>query len=326
MIRRILTSLLLTAAVAASAQTDALLTQYFELPSYYNPAATGTGDLLRIRAASRLQWVGIDNAPRTFLGVAETPFKLGNRRLGAGLVINQESIGLYDNLNVGVQLSFKLRLLGGTLSVGLQPGVITQKFRGSEVFIPDDDDYHDSDDEGIPTTDISGTAFDLGAGLHYVRRAFWAGLSMTHVNSPTVSFSAESSSSTSSETARVYEFQASRTLFFMAGGNIRLRNPLFEVLPSMMMATDFTFTRVQATLRMRVKNIFSFGAAYRHNDAVCLMLGAEYQGFFLGYSFDYPTTDIARASHGSHEITAGYSLKLDLSGGNQFKQKSIRIL
>ncbi len=325
MMRRLLTYLLILSAATAAAQTDALLTQYFELPSYYNPAATGTTDYLRIRGASRLQWVGIDGAPRTFIGVAETPFKLGNRRLGAGLLIGQERIGLYDNLNVGVQLSFKLRLGGGTLSVGLQPGVITEKFRGSEVFIPDDDDYHDADDEAIPRSDMSGTAFDIGAGLHYTRRAVWAGLSMTHLNSPTVKFSAENASG-SSEGTREYEFTARRTLFFMAGGNIRLRNPLFEVLPSMMLASDFTFTRVQATLRMRVKEIFSFGAAYRHNDAVSLMLGAEFRGFFLGYSFDYPTTDIARASHGSHEITAGYSLKLNLSGGNRFKQKSIRIL
>lgn len=325
MMRRLLTYLLLFVAATAAAQTDALLTQYFELPSYYNPAATGTTDYLRIRGASRLQWVGIDGAPRTFIAVAETPFKLGNRRLGAGLIINQERIGLYDNLNIALQLSYKLRLAGGTLSIGLQPGVITDKFRGSEVFIPDDDNYHDSDDEGIPRTDMSGTAFDLGAGLHYTRRAFWASLSMTHLNSPSVKFSVENASG-STEGSREYEFQARRTLFFMAGGNIRLKNPLFEVLPSMMLASDFTFTRVQATLRMRVKQIFSFGAAYRHNDAVSLMLGAEFRGFFLGYSFDYPTTDISRASHGSHEITAGYSLKLNLSGGNRFKQKSIRIL
>lgn len=68
---------------AARAQTDALLTQYFEVPSYYNPAATGTTDMLRIRGASRLQWVGIDNAPRTFLALAESPFNLAGKRLGA---------------------------------------------------------------------------------------------------------------------------------------------------------------------------------------------------------------------------------------------------
>ena len=309
---------------AARAQTDALLTQYFEVPSYYNPAATGTTDMLRIRGASRLQWVGIDNAPRTFLALAESPFNLAGKRLGAGLWVRQERLGLYDDLSLALQVSYKIRLAGGTLSIGVQPGVITEKFRGSEVFIPDDDNYHEETDEAIPRSDMSGTAFDLGAGVHYTRRGFYAALSCTHLTQPTVSFSSETSSST--EAVSVFEFTAGRTFYFMAGSNIPIKNTLFEVMPSMLLASDFTFTTVQATLRMRVKSLFSFGVAYRHNDAVSLLLGAEYRQFFLGYSFDYPTTEIARASHGSHEIVAGYSLRLDLSGQNRFKQKSIRIL
>ena len=56
------------------------------------------------------------------------------------------------------------------------------------------------------------------------------------------------------------------------------------------------------------------------------MIGAEYKGFFLGYSYDYPLTEISRASSGSHEVMAGYSLKLDFGAKNRFKQKSIRIM
>ena len=46
------------------AQTDVQMSQYFEVPSYFNPAATGLEDRLRIHAGSRLQWIGIDNAPK----------------------------------------------------------------------------------------------------------------------------------------------------------------------------------------------------------------------------------------------------------------------
>lgn len=45
------------------AQADGQLTQYFEVPTYYNPAAIGSTDYVRIRAGSRMQWIGIDNAP-----------------------------------------------------------------------------------------------------------------------------------------------------------------------------------------------------------------------------------------------------------------------
>jgi len=54
-----LLALLVPAAVclAASAQTDAQLSQYYELPNFYNPAATGTTDFLKLRADARLQWL-----------------------------------------------------------------------------------------------------------------------------------------------------------------------------------------------------------------------------------------------------------------------------
>ena len=56
------------------------------------------------------------------------------------------------------------------------------------------------------------------------------------------------------------------------------------------------------------------------------MIGAEYKGFFIGYSYDYPTSAISKASSGSHEIFAGYSLKLNMSEKNKNKHKSIRIM
>lgn len=308
------------------AQNDALLTHYFEVPAFYNPAATGLSDLVKIHGGSRLQWVGIDNAPKTFLALADSPFKLDRRRFGAGITINQESMGLYRNLNASVQLSYKLNIFGGTLSVGIQPGIISDTFKGSEVFIPDDDEFHDDTDAAIPRTDVNGTAFDLGAGIWYTRKSFGIGLSMTHINSPKVSFSSASGSSSTDNSTEIFEFGPTRSLYFVAEGNIAIKNTLFEVIPSVMVMSDFTFTRAIATARLRYKKFISAGVGYRYNDAVSAILGLELKGFFLGYSYDYPTGALASASSGSHEIFAGYSVKLDLSAKNRFKQKSIRIM
>ena len=43
----------------AKAQTDAQFSQYYEVPTFYNPGAVGQTDLLRIRGGARMQWVGI---------------------------------------------------------------------------------------------------------------------------------------------------------------------------------------------------------------------------------------------------------------------------
>ncbi|MDE6438115.1 MAG: PorP/SprF family type IX secretion system membrane protein, partial [Muribaculaceae bacterium] len=173
-------------ATAARAQSDAQFSQYYEVPNYYNPAATGTTDLLKIRAGMRMQWVGIHNAPRTFAGVADMPFKFLGKRFGVGLVMQQESYGLYSNMNLGAQLSYKQKIFKGLLSAGVQIGFVDQSFKGSEVYIPEDDDYHQGSDDAIPQQDIKGNAFDVGLGLMFTHKWFWAALSATHLNSPTM--------------------------------------------------------------------------------------------------------------------------------------------
>ena len=311
------------------AQTDAQLSQYYEVPSYYNPAAIGNTDMVRIRLGSRLQWVGIDNAPRTILATADMPIKIGKKRIAVGLTANQASEGLFRNLSINLQAGYKFNLFKGVMTAGVQLGYANEVFKGSEVLIPDGDDYHESTDEAIPRTDVSGNAFDLGAGIYYSHKYFWASISGTHLMSPTIKFSDDSqnNSSTSTDNTRGdYEFQLRRTLYFMAGSNIPIKNTLFEVIPSLMVKSDFTFTRAELTGRLRYKKLFTFGLGYRHDDAVIATLAAEYKGFFIGYSFDYPTSAISKASSGSHEIIAGYSLKLNLSEKNKNKHKSIRIM
>ena len=311
------------------AQTDAQLSQYYEVPSYYNPAAIGNTDMVRIRLGSRLQWVGIDNAPRTILATADMPIKIGKKRIAVGLTANQASEGLFRNLSINLQAGYKFNLFKGVMTAGVQLGYANEVFKGSEVLIPDGDDYHESTDEAIPRTDVSGNAFDLGAGIYYSHKYFWAGISGTHLMSPTIKFSDDSqnNSSTSTDNTRGdYEFQLRRTLYFMAGSNIPIKNTLFEVIPSLMVKSDFTFTRAELTGRLRYKKLFTFGLGYRHDDAVIATLAAEYKGFFIGYSFDYPTSAISKASSGSHEIIAGYSLKHKLSEKNKNKHKSIRIM
>ncbi len=309
------------------AQSATNVSQYYEVPSYYNPSAIGNTDFIRIRGGARLQWVGIDNAPQTIMGVADMPFKLGNKRLGVGLRISQGSEGLYSNMDLGAQIAYKLRKWGGMWSIGLQLGLVDQSFKGSEVYIPDNDDYHQGSDDAIPTNDIHGTAFDLGAGIWYEHPRFYAGLSCTNLTSPTITLNAENSSG-GSETSgdRKYQFDIKRTVYFTAGCNIPIKNTLFEVAPSVLVKSDFGFTTGEITTRARYRKMFSFGVGYRWDDAVIATLSAEIKNFYIGYSYDYSLSAIRQASSGSHEVFVGYSLKLDMSDKNRHRHKSVRLM
>lgn len=327
--RRYLLSLIvvLMSALSIQAQNDLNLTQSYTAPTLFNPAATGTSDLLRIRGGARLQWLGIDNAPQAFLAAADMPFKIGTKRIGAGIVMRQQSEGLYSNIALGAQASYKLRKFGGLWSVGLQIGFHDQSFRGSDVHLPDGDDYHQGTDDAIPTSDIHGTALDLAAGLWFEHPKFYAGLSCTHLTSPTVSMSIESASGGSETSSdNTFEFQANRTLYFTAGCNIPVKNTLFEIMPSVLVKSTFTFTTAELMARARVRKFISFGIGYRWDDAILATVAAEIKNFYIGYSYDYSTGAIHTASSGSHEIFAGYSLKLDLGDKNRNRHKSVRIM
>ena len=79
-------------------------------------------------------------------------------------------------------------------------------------------------------------------------------------------------------------------------------------------------------MRATFNKFLSFGLGYRYKDAVSAMISAEFKNFFLGYSYDYSTSAINRASSGSHEIVAGYMIKLNFGEKNKNKHRSIRIM
>ncbi|MDE6137353.1 MAG: PorP/SprF family type IX secretion system membrane protein, partial [Muribaculaceae bacterium] len=216
-LRLLLLSLLLAACAASlRAQTDPLLSQHYAVPTFYNPSFAGSDDLLRIRAAGRLQWVGVDHAPTTFLATADMPLTLFGKRFGVGAVVMQESMGLYSTLQMGAQAAFRFRKFGGEFSVGVRLGMFDEGFRGSEVYLPDDDDFHEGVDDGLPTTDVHGTAFDLGAGISFTHKYFTVGIGCAHLISAVINLCTATSGSSGSlsragENAsgeKVFEYEA----------------------------------------------------------------------------------------------------------------------
>ncbi len=309
-------------------QNDPLYTQAWALPTLYNPASAGSTDFLRIRGAARLQWVGIKNAPKSFTATSDIPFKLLGRRWGGGVNVTQESIGLFSNTYVNGQISGRLKkIFGGELTIGLQVGYFGSSFKGSDVYIPDDDDYHDSNDPSIPTQDVGGGSIDFGAGLQYVHPKFHVGVSILHPAAPKVKLNTKGTTS-SSATSDNHEFETyvSRILYLTAGSNIPIKNTLIELQPDLIVASDLKNISGVLSLKGWYNKMMFGGIAYRWDDAVSINLGAEFKNFLLGYSYDIPTSRILKASSGSHEITVGYRMKLDFSGKNRNRHRSIRLM
>lgn len=321
-LRHIILAVLCAVPLMVLAQADIQLSQYWAMPSYYNAGATGQGDKMNILVGTRQQWLGIEGAPSSFWGRADMPLRFLGGHHGIGIAFSSTQEGLFSNMVFGAQYAYKLKIKDSFLCFGAQLGLLDQKFDGSKVEIPSSDHHTPAgEDEDIPTTEVSGMAFDAAFGIYYVHRYFHVGLSATHLTEPTVRYQ-----DSGSENDNGFEFFVPRQFYFMAGGNIPLRNPLYEIQPSIMVSTDLNVFTAEATVRMRYNKLFWGGVGYRWNDAVSVMIGAEFKGFVLGYSYDLPVTAVLKASSGSHEVFVGYSMKLDLSDKNKTKHKSIRIL
>jgi len=220
---------------------------------------------------------------------------------------------------VGAQLAYKRKLFKGYLSVALQPGIITQVFRGNEVIMPDDD-AHDSSDEAIPKQDVSGTAFDASVGIMYYRPNWWVGVSSTHITSPSITLKV------SRESVDYYEFNVSRAYYLMGGCNIPIKNTLFELQPAAMLGTNMNAWTAQANLRVRYNRLLNIGVGYRHKDAATAFIGVNLKDAYIGYAYDYPISAISKVTYGSHEVFITYNVKLDMKEKNKNKQKSIRLM
>ena len=67
---------------------------------------------------------------------------------------------------------------------------------------------HDPNKTAIPTSDVSGTAFDANVGVYFSAPRYWAGFSVTHVTSPSIELKA------SREAIDYYEFKVEPQLLF----------------------------------------------------------------------------------------------------------------
>ncbi len=305
--------MIICCTVGVRAQDDVQLSQYFLGMGYYNPAYAGSTGDLNMLGLFRQQWIGMPHAGTSFFVIADMPLRLGSTDHGLGLVVNSESIGLFQNTKVAVQYAYKHKLFGGVLSIGLQGGIFNKSFDGTRVYIPESD-YHQQEDPSIPRTAVEAMALDVNAGVYYTHKNFYVGFAATHITSPEMQFEENS-----------YTY-LSTGLNLTGGYNIKLRNPLYELQPSVFLKTDMQSFQADITARMVYNKMFNGGISWRVNESVVVLLGATFGRFQVGYAYDFPTTAVLKGSSGSHEVLVRYQLKLKKTKTGKNRHKSVRIL
>ncbi|MBO5087017.1 MAG: PorP/SprF family type IX secretion system membrane protein [Paludibacteraceae bacterium] len=296
-----------------AAQFDGIYSQYMHIKHFYNPAAVGEQDLMKIMVAQRLDWIGIKNAPKTTLFTVNTPFKIGKTHHAAGIQFVNDIFGIFANQQINAQYAYKFKFEYGTLSVGANIGVLNLICYGDSVKMVESD-YHTENDPAIPQGTQTGVGFDLSAGVYFSNATWFAGISILHAPGAEIKLGDK------------YDFKINQAMTAVGGYNIKLSTPDYQLKPSVLLYTDFVSWQAQASLLLDYKNKFWGGLAYSIQDAVSFSFGAEIiDGLQLGYCYDLPASSMIRATHGSHELYISYDFNIFKPKYNQ-KHKSIRLL
>ena len=294
-------------------QQDPLSSQYMFNTMTYNPGIAGTSGMICATALNRQQWVGFEGAPTTTLFNISAPVSLFKRKHGVGVVIESDNIGFDKDIDLSAVYSYLVDLNIGKLGIGINLGMLNKtlepnwKIPSGDGFIPPDQDPL------IPVNKESFVAFDAGVGVYLKADKYYGSLSITHLNQPKIKFTKG-------------EPYVSRHYYLTAGYTLQLPNPSLELLPSFFVYSDGKVAQFNVTSLLRYNKKVWGGVSYRSGDALIGLVGVElYNGIRIGYSYDFPMSDIRKSTNGSHEFMVNYCFDMSF-GKSPMRYKSIRFL
>lgn len=304
---------MLVVSLMARAQFDAALTNIWALQSYYNPAAAGLDSRLNVLGMYSMQMVGFEGAPKTMVVHADMPLFFIGPKHGAGAAFLNDGIGAFSNKKIQLQYAFHQKLFGGRMSIGVRPALLMVGFSHSEL------DLIDEQDPAFASNDVKGHSFDLDIGLRYTYKKLWyAGVSAVHLLGPTVKLGDD----------KTHEVSIDPTLYLQGGYTLALRYPRYKIAMDALVRTDLQSWRGDINARLLYdgnKHKLYGGIMYSPTISVGLLLGFDFHGISIGYSYEVYTGGIG-ALNGTHEILIGYQHDLDFSKKGKNLHKSVRLL
>ncbi len=273
------------------AQQKVQYTQYMYDASVINPAYVGADEALSLTFINRNQWTGINGAPTTQTLSAHTLFR--EKKLGAGIVVHREKIGVHSNFNIATNYAYHLPVGNNkTLSFGLQAGIHTRNSDYGSLTTG-------TTDPGLRNIPVSETYLDLGFGFYYRSPKLHIGYSIPEIIPNQVSIDENYSSG----------FQEINHFLFMQY-NLTL-SPIIDLQPGFLIKyINGLPLSYDLNLIATFKEVVSIGASYRKQESIDFLLRLQVTPQLqFGYAYDYAIGNLSGISNGSHELMARYIFK-----------------
>lgn len=292
--RKKIFSLVLLILVVVQVQAQQL-PQYsnYMLNNYaMNPAVGGSNSYFEGISTNRYQWVGLTDAPRTYILTAHGPTKSLNTGLGGQ--VYTDIVGPTRRTGFSLSYAYHMKMSAKVkLSLGLSAGMVQFMVDGSKVALRDPGDLV------IVNGIQSVISPDFGAGIYLypIDKKWYFGASVPQILQSNINFVEVTTAKLSKMTRHYYitggyKFNMNTDLVFEPSACIKYSSP----------------TPVQFDLGARIiyRDKMWIGSAFRYLDAVSAMVGYKLQeNIFFAYSYDFTTTNIKKYSTGTHELMIG---------------------
>src|SRR3954470_14683906 len=137
--------------------------QYMLNEMAINPAVAGRDDFAEVRSNNRHQWVGIPDAPRTYMLTLQGPIEQG--KMGLGMGIYTDIVGPTRRTGINFSYAYHLKLTEKyNLSMGLSAGLLQWGIDGNKVTL------HDEGDQQLGSNYQTTMVPDFGAGINFYQK------------------------------------------------------------------------------------------------------------------------------------------------------------
>ena len=288
------------------AQQEILYTQYNFSQLAINPAYAGNNIHLGFTAISRKQWIGLEGSPTSISFFADAAvlghkgrraqklneLKSESKKLGIGLILFNDKIGVNNTLQASLAYSFKINFSTYTrLSFGFQTGILNfnQSFKELKNIAPNDLVFQEN---------INITRVNIGAGVIFETEHYFIGLSVPSI----LKHGLDASNLTENTQLRQY---------FISAGYLFYIHSLYKLKPNVMVRHTEGFPiQFDTNLHLLYNDKLWTGISYRYKNSFGVfskILISDSLSF--GIAYDFNIGEIGQVNKGSAEILISYLLR-----------------
>jgi type IX secretion system PorP/SprF family membrane protein len=302
LVKHYIIALALLSCTVGIAQQLPQFTQYMYNTVSINPAYAGSRGTLSIVGLHRSQWVGFDGGPITQTLSVNSPLR--NEKIGLGLSVINDKLGderftyAYGNFSYTIKTGEKARLAFG-VSAGFTSYTL-DRFAADNS--GNDPSIYGVDDRWSP---------NIGAGLYWHTNRWYLGLSAPRLL--TNDYNNDSNNGQDYAALERVGYYFTGGYVFDLGENVKLK-PAFLIK-----AVNGAPLSFDITANFLFYEKFWLGGGYRIDQNTSAIAGiVDFQvskQLRIGYSYEYPLSDINSYTGGTHEILLMFEL---------FKMKRIK--